>query len=139
MINDSAAKRDTPPFDSYGDLEAKGVEIKWADLSGGGLAGALQGVGPCDYVFDNQNVCPKDVQKAVAAWNPKAYAYVSSGGMYKPIPDGPLIEVGDVKEDNKQLGIERHAAQLGLNWSAWRPQYIYGPKTNKRDYIDWFP
>jgi len=138
MINDSAAKTDKPPFNSYSDLEAAGVEIKWADLAAGGLAGALSGVAPCDYVFDNQNVCPKDVQKAVAAWRPQAYAYVSSGGMYKPVGDGPLLETGAVKEDNKQLSIERHAASLGLNWSAFRPQYIYGPKTNKRDYIDWF-
>jgi len=138
MIVDSAAKRDKPPFDSYGDLEAAGVEIRWADLENGGLAGALEGVAPCDYVFDNQNVCTQDVQAAVAPWSPKAYAYVSSGGMYKPRGDKPLIEVGDVKEDNKQLSLERNAASLGLNWSAYRPQYIYGPKTDKRDYIDWF-
>jgi len=138
MINDSAAKKDKPPFNDYADLEAAGVEVKWADLEGGGLAGALNGVGPCEYVFDNQNVCPKDVQKAVSAWKPKAYAYVSSGGMYKPVPEGPLLETGDVKEENKQLSIERSAAEQGLAWSAYRPQYIYGPKTGKREYLDWF-
>jgi len=138
MITDTAAKKDKPPFDSYPDLEAAGVELKFADLAEGGLTAALEGVAPCEYVFDNQNVCPKDVQKAVAAWSPKAYAYVSSGGMYKPVPEGPLVESGAVKEDNKQLSIERSAAEVGLNWSAYRPQYIYGPKTAKRDYIDWF-
>jgi len=138
MINDSAAKKDKPPFNDYADLEAAGVEVKWADLEGGGLTGALDGVEPCEYVFDNQNVCPKDVQKAVSAWKPKAYAYVSSGGMYKPLPEGPLLETGDVKEDNKQLSIERSAAEQGLAWSAYRPQYIYGPKTGKREYLDWF-
>lgn len=138
MIGDSAAKTDKPPFNSYADLEAAGVTIQWADLAAGGITGALASVAPCDFVFDNQNVCPTDVQKAVAAWNPKAYAYVSSGGMYKPVAEGPLLEVGEVKEDNKQLGIERSAQAAGLAWSAFRPQYIYGPKTNKRDYIDWF-
>mmetsp|Transcript_9086 Transcript_9086/g.21793 ORF Transcript_9086/g.21793 Transcript_9086/m.21793 type:complete len:405 (+) Transcript_9086:26-1240(+) len=138
MIQDSACKQDKPPFDSYSDLSAAGVNIKLADLSGGGLAAAMQGIPPCEYVFDNQNICPKDVQSAVQPWNPKVYAYVSSGGMYKPTPTGPLVEGGAVKLDNKQLSIENNARQLGLNWCAFRPQYIYGPKTNKRDYIDWF-
>jgi len=138
MINDSAAKQAKQPFNSYCDLYAAGVKVLWADLAEGGLAGALEGVEPCEYVFDNQNVCPKDVQKAVAAWSPKAYAYVSSGGMYKPIPEGPLLETGAVKEDNKQLSIEKSAADMGLNWSAYRPQYIYGPKTSKPEYLDWF-
>ncbi|CAN0004699.1 unnamed protein product, partial [Phaeothamnion confervicola] len=34
--------------------------------------------------------------------------------------------------------VELYAAELGLPWTAFRPQYIYGPKTNKRDYLDWF-
>lgn len=138
LLQDSAAKKDKPPFSSYSDLEAAGVQLKWADLAGGGLAAAIDGVGPVDYVFDNQNVVTKEVQSKVAAWKPKAYAYVSSGGMYKPVGDGPLVESGAVKEDNEQLGNERSAAEKGLAWSAFRPQYIYGPKTNKRDYLDWF-
>eukprot|EP00439_Symbiodinium_sp_Y106_P028617 s1669_g3.t1 len=141
MIQDSACKQDTwlkndkPPFNCYNDLAAAGVNIKVADLSGGGLAAAMQGVPPCEYVFDNQNICYMDVQAAIQPWSPKVYAYVSSGGMYKPVPTGPLIEGGAVKLDNKQLN---NARGLGLNWCAFRPQYIYGPKTNKRDYIDWF-
>ena len=138
MIQDSACKQDKPPFNSYGDLAQAGVEVKMADLSNGGLAAAMQGVQPCEYVFDNQNICPKDVQNLVKPWNPKIYAYVSSGGMYQVVPKGPLVEGGAVKLDNKQLSIENHARNLGINWCAFRPQYIYGPKTNKRDYIDWF-
>eukprot|EP00435_Cladocopium_sp_Y103_P024276 s2634_g5.t4 len=138
MIQDSACKQDKPPFDSYSDLTAAGVDIKMADLQNGGLSAAMQGVQPCEYVFDNQNICPKDVQSMVQPWNPKVYAYVSSGGMYLVPPTGPLIEGGAVKLDNKQLANENHARKLGMNWCAFRPQYIYGPKTNKRDYIDWF-
>lgn len=138
MIQDSACKQDKPPFDSYGDLTAAGVDVKLADLQNGGLSAAMQGVQPCEYVFDNQNICPKDVQSMVQPWNPKVYAYVSSGGMYLVPPTGPLIEGGPVKLDNKQLANENHARKLGMNWCAFRPQYIYGPKTNKRDYIDWF-
>lgn len=79
-----------------------------------------------------------EVQTLVKPWNPKVYAYVSSGGMYLVPPSGPLVEGGAVKLDNKQLANENHARNLGLNWCSFRPQYIYGPKTNKRDYIDWF-
>lgn len=138
MIQDSACKQDKPPFDSYSDLTQAGVDIKMADLQNGGLSAAMQGVQPCEYVFDNQNICPKDVQTLVKPWNPKVYAYVSSGGMYLVPPSGPLVEGGAVKLDNKQLANENHARNLGLNWCSFRPQYIYGPKTNKRDYIDWF-
>lgn len=140
MINDSAAKTSEPPFDSYMDLEAAGVDVRWVDLAEKGrLATTLsEEIQPCDYIFDNQNVCPEDVQKVVSTWNPKLYVYVSSGGMYLPVADGPLLETGGVKEDNPQLQIERRAAEAGLPWVAFRPQYIYGPKTHKRDYIDWF-
>ncbi|CAK0841813.1 unnamed protein product [Prorocentrum cordatum] len=138
LIQDSAAKMNTPPFNSYGDLEAAGVTVKYADLAGGGLAAALEGVSPCTHVFDNQNVCPRDVQNAVAAWSPKNYSYVSSGGMYKVVGDYAMSESNPVKPDNKQLANENAAKALGLPLTAFRPQYIYGPKTNKREYIDWF-
>ena len=36
MIQDSACKQDKPPFDSYGDLTAAGVDVKLADLQNGG-------------------------------------------------------------------------------------------------------
>ena len=58
----------------------------------------------------------------VQPWNPKVYAYVSSGGMYLVPPTGPLIEGGPVKLDNKQLANENHARKLGMNWCAFRPQ-----------------
>jgi nucleoside-diphosphate-sugar epimerase len=138
MIQDSAAKGDKPPFDSYGDLEEAGVTIKHADFANGGIAAALQGVAPCTHVFDNQNVCTKDVQQTVAGWSPKNYSYVSSGGMYKVVGDVAMPESNPVKEDNKQLGLEQNAAALGLPFTAFRPQYIYGPKTGKRGYLDWF-
>jgi hypothetical protein len=138
LIQDSAAKMDSPPFNSYGDLESAGVTVKYADLAGGGLAAALEGVSPCTHVFDNQNVCPQDVQNAVAAWSPKNYSYVSSGGMYKVVGDYAMSESNPVKPDNKQLANENAAKALGLPVTAFRPQYIYGPKTNKREYVDWF-
>jgi nucleoside-diphosphate-sugar epimerase len=41
-------------------------------------------------------------------------------------------------KETGQREVEEYLAKLGLPWTAFRPQYIYGPKTNKRDYIDWF-
>ncbi len=36
------------------------------------------------------------------------------------------------------LLVEELIANEGLPWTSFRPQYIYGPKTNKRDYLDYF-
>jgi nucleoside-diphosphate-sugar epimerase len=71
------------------------------------------------------------------SWGVKNYVYVSSGGMYKNTEEVPLLETDAVKETG-QRKVELLAAELGLPWTSFRPQYIYGPKTNKRDYLDWF-
>ena len=42
-----------------------------------------------------------------------------------------------VKETG-QRAVEELLAAKGLPWTSFRPQYIYGPKTNKRDYVDWY-
>ncbi|CAM9123232.1 unnamed protein product [Discosporangium mesarthrocarpum] len=57
--------------------------------------------------------------------------------MYKDSDEVPLIETCPVKETG-QRKVEMHLAELGLPWTSFRPQYIYGPLTNKRDYLDWF-
>lgn len=46
--------------------------------------------------------------------------------------------VGRSTKETGQLAVEKHLAELGLPWTSFRPQYIYGPKTNKREYLDWF-
>jgi nucleoside-diphosphate-sugar epimerase len=57
--------------------------------------------------------------------------------MYKNTEEVPLLETDAVKETG-QRKVELLAVELGLPWTSFRPQYIYGPKTNKRDYLDWF-
>ncbi|CAM9117111.1 unnamed protein product [Ectocarpus sp. 13 AM-2016] len=57
--------------------------------------------------------------------------------MYKDSDEVPFTECSDVKESG-QRQVEKYVADLGLPWTSFRPQYIYGPLTNKRDYLDWF-
>jgi hypothetical protein len=137
LLQDSAAKKTKEPFKSYGELESRGVEVVWADFAKG-----MSNVVPqksFDYVFDNYakdvDTC-KDIAAAAKAWGVKNYVYVSSGGMYKGGDLMGMIETDAVKETG-QRQVELHAQELGLPWTSFRPQYIYGPKTNKRDYLDW--
>ncbi|CAM9379977.1 unnamed protein product [Pylaiella littoralis] len=131
--------KEKQPFASYGNLENKGATIVWGDFSEG--VGKLIPEGESfDYVFDNYakdvETC-KDLADCAKAWGVKNYAYVSSGGMYKDSDEVPFTESSDVKESG-QRQVEQHVADMGLPWTSFRPQYIYGPLTNKRDYLDWF-
>jgi len=103
-----------------------------------------------EYVWDNcsKNAHEGSVGKALCdlcagnEWNAKLLCYVSSAGMYKwdhgrPMP---MPESTPVKESAGQAQYERYASsdELKLPFVAFRPQYIYGPKSNKFDYIDWY-
>merc|ERR1711924_304427 len=66
------------------------------------------------------------------------YSFVSSAGMYAA--KGMLKEEKKVKDPptgqrEVEMALEK---ELPGRWTAFRPQYIYGPYTNKRDYLDWF-
>ena len=49
-----------------------------------------------------------------------------------------MPETTPVKESAGQIKYEQYAMENGLPFVAFRPQYIYGPKSNKWDYIDWY-
>lgn len=145
LLGDAAAARSQPPFSAYDKLEAEGVNVAWADLAQeGAFADAAEEARAAagrsfDYVFDNENVCPGEVQDACQRWRPQLYAYVSSAGVYEAVGDAPLLEDGPTKATSSQLAVEQRAAGLGdLPWCAFRPQYIYGPLASKRDYLDYF-
>ncbi|CAM9114792.1 unnamed protein product [Chrysoparadoxa australica] len=138
LLQDSAANKSKEPFASYGDLEAKGVKVEWGDLAAG--VGSALPDGPFDYVFDNfaKDVATcSDLAGKAKEWGVKNYVYVSSAGMYKDSDEVPLVETCEAKETGQRT-VEKHAESLGLPWTSFRPQYIYGPKTNKRDYLDYF-
>ncbi|KAA8495857.1 Chloroplast stem-loop binding protein of 41 kDa a, chloroplastic [Porphyridium purpureum] len=128
------------PFSQYKQLEDAGVECVFADLSAGDALLVLPKSG-FGYVFDNQNVCQKEVAE-LAADTGAFYTYVSSGGMYKPGDVFPMTETTPSKPDNKQRQHEelvKASLRSKLRGCAFfRPQYIVGPYTNKRDYLDWF-
>ena len=70
----------------------------------------------------------------------KLFTYVSSAGMYQPDSSTvfPMPETTPIKESAGQAQFDAYAVELGLPLVSFRPQYIYGPKSNKYDYIDWY-
>lgn len=141
MLQAADAKLDKAPFKDYGELEAMGVKIDVLDLADpAALNSALAGKS-FTHVFDNFAKNVDTVQtvagKAKAEWNVKNYAYVSSAGMYEASVPQPMMEVSLTKTTG-QREVEMYLDEQGLPWTSFRPQYIYGPKTNKRDYLDWF-
>jgi len=98
---------------------------------------ALAGV-EVTHIFDNYAKSPADAAAyvALAKKTDAFYAFVSSAGMYTT--NGILKETHAVKVTGQrevELSLE---AELPGKWCAFRPQYIYGPYTNKREYLDWF-
>ena len=110
------------------------MEIVWADLG----AGMPSLTGEFEFVFDNWSKdadLAKPYVEAAKSWGVSNYVFVSSAGMYSG--KGSLKESDDVKETG-QRAVEKMLADQGLPWTSFRPQYIYGPYTNKRDYLDFF-
>ena len=138
MVHDGGPEpRSGEPFDSY---DEAGLDVVWTNLgSSGAVQEAVAGRGPFEFVIDNWSK-DTDMAKPVAdlskEWNVENYIFVSSAGMYKGASQ-PMKETDEVKETG-QRAVEELLAAEGLPWTSFRPQYIYGPKTNKRDYIDWF-
>jgi nucleoside-diphosphate-sugar epimerase len=153
ILQDDACKDLQEPFKSYA-TDLPQVSVIKAPLSDDSLtASTLQELlgGESvrfDYVWDNASKSADGAGKAsvdcVAAWGKDAvqlYTYVSSAGVYKPGPDAvfPMPEsTTPVKESAGQVAFERYAAEQGLPLVSFRPQYIYGEKANKHDYIDYF-
>jgi len=140
MLQAADAKMDKPPFKDYGDLSDMGVTIDKVDLADAeALKSALAGKS-FTHVFDNfaKDVATVSTVAGMAKdWKVKNYAYVSSAGMYEASVPQPMTEDMAVKATG-QRAVEQFLESEGLPYTAFRPQYIYGPKTNKRDYVDWF-
>lgn len=147
ILQDEACKFDKEPFRSYAtDLPA--VRVIRAPLGDETMDKAalrsILGGSSFQYVWDNASKGPTGAGKAIcdcaAEWNVKLFIYVSSAGMYKPWEGGPLPmpESTPVKDSAGQNLFDNYAASLGLPLVSFRPQYIYGPKANKFDYIDYY-
>eukprot|EP00612_Vaucheria_litorea_P001805 CAMPEP_0171455490 /NCGR_PEP_ID=MMETSP0945-20130129/2363_1 /TAXON_ID=109269 /ORGANISM="Vaucheria litorea, Strain CCMP2940" /LENGTH=383 /DNA_ID=CAMNT_0011980739 /DNA_START=107 /DNA_END=1258 /DNA_ORIENTATION=+ len=139
LLQDNSANRSKQPFSSYSQLEEKGVNVIWGEFSKE-ISKNLPENEKFDFVFDNfakNKETASDIAQKAKSWGVKNYVYVSSAGMYKNSEEVPLLETDPVKETG-QREVELLAEEMDLPWTAFRPQYIYGPLMNKRDYLDWF-
>eukprot|EP00303_Exanthemachrysis_gayraliae_P009844 CAMPEP_0206016240 /NCGR_PEP_ID=MMETSP1464-20131121/22295_1 /ASSEMBLY_ACC=CAM_ASM_001124 /TAXON_ID=119497 /ORGANISM="Exanthemachrysis gayraliae, Strain RCC1523" /LENGTH=313 /DNA_ID=CAMNT_0053390047 /DNA_START=1 /DNA_END=939 /DNA_ORIENTATION=+ len=141
LLQDAKADKAALPFARYEmDLDC---DVAWCDPTDPAqVNGALEGRPPLTHVFDNYAKAPEDVGAVAAAAQASPdfalYSYVSSAGMYNAV--GELREGTPVKDPptgQRQVELALGQAFPG-KWCSFRPQYIYGPYTNKRDYLDWF-
>ena len=100
-----------------------------------------------EYIYDNFSKGPEGMSKALCdiakGWDcVKLYTYVSSAGMYQPseTTEFPMAEGSTpIKESAGQAKMDKYITEeCSLPLVSFRPQYIYGEKSNKHDYIDWF-
>lgn len=146
ILQDSACNEKKEPFKSYA-TDIPDVKIIKADLADESMtAESLQTIlgegSSFEYVWDNASKAPVGAGKAMCdlakVWGTKLYTYVSSAGIYKPDGTFPMTETTPVKSSAGQTQFDNYAVEIGLPLVSFRPQYIYGPKSNKFDYIDWY-
>jgi len=145
ILQDEACKDEKEPFKSYS-TDIPNVKIIKANLADESMtAESLQSIlgdSSYEYVWDNASKKPEGAGKAICdcakSWNTKVFTYVSSAGIYQPNGVFPMPETTPVKESAGQNLFDNYAVEIGLPLVSFRPQYIYGPKSNKNDYIDWF-
>uniref|UniRef100_A0A7S1YH04 NAD-dependent epimerase/dehydratase domain-containing protein n=1 Tax=Grammatophora oceanica TaxID=210454 RepID=A0A7S1YH04_9STRA len=149
ILQDDAANMESEPFCSYA-TDIGDVTIVKAPLADETMDAtkmqALLGSGTTfDYVWDNASKGAKGAGKAVVdcakSWGCNLLTYVSSAGAYNPTADTtyPMDEATTpVKESAGQVLYEQYATASGVPFCSFRPQYIYGPKSNKYDYVDWY-
>lgn len=147
ILQDEGYDAEAEPFKSYGtDIpEVDFVRAPLGDdaISKETLKGILDGKS-YDYIWDNWSKKPEGASKALCEaakdWDVKLFTYVSSAGMYKTDDNTvfPMAETTPIKDTAGQALFENFLAQCNLPMVSFRPQYIYGPKANKYDYIDWY-
>ena len=129
-----------PPHNAYGDLDAAGVKVHWCD-SLDDSAACISKLGDAKFtaVVDNWSKSPEQIRpyaKLALSMGVANYGYVSSASMYKPEADGIVHETCACKQTG-QREAELLLAQMGLPFSYFRPQYIYGPQQGK-SYLAYF-
>jgi len=147
ILQDEACNDKKEPFKSY-ESDLPDVKIVKAPLADKEMTAAtmqsLLGGESFDYIWDNASKDDTGTGKAVVDcakdWGCKLLTYVSSAGVYKPTANTvfPMAETTPAKDSAGQVLYEKYAISQGLPFVAFRPQYIYGPKANKYDYIDWY-
>merc|ERR1719282_1533246 len=134
IVQDAAAKKEALPFSKYGELPSA-VSVEWVDMADAAAVEAACTVDGLTHVYDNIAKSPADAAPVMAAAKKsdafKTYAFVSSAGMYSA--KGILKETNKVKDPPTGQREVEMALEAGLpgKWCAFRPQYIYGPCTDK--------
>jgi len=147
ILQDDACDDTTEPFVSY-PTDLPNVDVIRAPLGddslNANLMRAILDRESYEYVWDNASKKPEGAAKAICelakSWDCKLYTYVSSAGVYKTDTNTPfpMAETTPVKDSAGQIQFENFVVESGLPLVSFRPQYIYGPKSNKHDYIDWY-
>jgi hypothetical protein len=147
ILQDDACNDEKEPFKSYltdiPDVKVVKAPLGEESTMAENLKSILRGQS-FDYVWDNASKKPEGAGKAICDcakdWGVKLFTYVSSAGMYKTDDNTvfPMPETTPIKETAGQALFDQYAVDLGLPLVSFRPQYIYGPKSNKYDYIDWY-
>lgn len=149
IVQDKACNLESEPFKSYAS-DIPDVNVVFADLASDIDEAAMQdllGGDKFEYIYDNFSKGPEGSSKSLCdiakGWDcVKLYTYISSAGMYQPTDDTefPMAEASTpIKESAGQNLMDKYIAEeCELPLVSFRPQYIYGEKSNKHDYIDWF-
>jgi len=144
MLQDKC-KYDKVPFSMYTELEALGVKIVEAKLTGDTSSAApidaLSGQS-FDYIVDNWSKTEGNASFVIDIAKSgqtacKQLLFVSSAGMYNTRGIQPMVETDPVKSSNGAKQVETVVAASGLPFTFMRPQYIYGSTCGKK-YLDFF-
>ncbi|GAB0492506.1 hypothetical protein MMPV_003769 [Pyropia vietnamensis] len=141
QVGDEAALRDSLPCSRYGELVSASddgaVEVAYGTAAD--VSTAFPGV-TFDAVLDNNSKKVDEVSVVadfVAAAGIPQLLYISSAGQYVYDPStAPHVE-GDAAKGG-QIEVEAALAAWGTPFAAFRPIYIVGEASAKRDYLDFF-
>ena len=139
ILHEGPNKSAKPPHNAYGALADAGVEVMWFDdLESPEAVAAVSGKS-FDAVVDNWSKSPEQIKPYAELgkkWGVENFAYVSSAGMYKGEFSSAIGEGTEVKSTGQRQA-EELLGEMGLPWSCFRPQYIYGPAQGKT-YLKYF-
>lgn len=150
ILQDNSCDLEAEPFKFYSS-HLPDVDVIYAKLGDESMdAKSIQdllGGEEFEYIWDNYSKGPEGSSKALCDiakdWGClKLYVYISSAGMYQPTDatEFPMSEATTpIKASSGQAKMDNYIAEeCKLPLVSFRPQYIYGEKSNKHDYIDWY-
>lgn len=135
-VHQVGPESDKGPFARYSDLKTSfsgSFSLSFGDVDKDAV--------PCgvyDAIYDNNAKSPQDVEQVIAAGKAGAEVfYVSSAGAYKYNPSIAPHLAGD-PASGPTIDVEDTLRSSGVLAATFRPIYIIGPGTAKREYTDYF-